>query len=379
MDALSDPRRFPDPDAAPSFAAALHSLAAKSLGAPTGREAEASDATIRGQLEDLVARGDGEALAGVLASAPTVAVYRHLWRSVSRLAGTGRDAGGGLAVTLFAIPIVVVVASTDSEPGVQLPGVVPDVSALVDALREHGALAANRAFGLANALVSASAIDIARLPALLASCLLADGHVPLALAPAPIDVTAGERAHLRFLVGSAVAAPGADLLRDASVGAWGMPLARSLITQLSVRGATVVALPRAPMSLPAAIAQGRAAQRDVSAQLFTSNALRALRASAGEPAAVISAHIAADAPGGGELRVSLSSAFDPRDAQGLRCPLHPGERVADVATMLVDLLHDCRVTDIRVLPGVHADRDPVTGGPLLFKPATIPPSADSRH
>ena len=204
MDALSDPRRFPDPEAAPSFAAALHALAANSLGASTGRDADANDATIRGRLEDLVALGDGEALADVLTFAPTLAVYRHLWRLVSRLAGTARDAGGGLAVTLFAIPVVVVVASTDSEPGVHLPGVVPDVSALVDVLREHGALAANRAFGLANALVSANAIDIVRLPALLASCLLAEGHVPLALAPAPIDVTAGERAHLRFLVGSAV-------------------------------------------------------------------------------------------------------------------------------------------------------------------------------
>jgi hypothetical protein len=40
--------------------------------------------------------------------------------------------------------------------------------------------------------------------------------------------------------------------------------------------------------------------------------------------------------------------------------------------MLMDLLRDCRVADVRVLPGVHADRDPVTGGPLLFK-ATGPP------
>jgi hypothetical protein len=35
--------------------------------------------------------------------------------------------------------------------------------------------------------------------------------------------------------------------------------------------------------------------------------------------------------------------------------------------MLVTLLRDCRITDVRVLPGVHGDRDPVTGLPLLFK------------
>jgi hypothetical protein len=152
------------------------------------------------------------------------------------------------------------------------------------------------------------------------------------------------------------------------------PFALSLGRQLAVPGASVLALPRPPQPLPAALASGRAAQRDVSAQLFASNAVRQLRASVGEPAAVISSHRTSDAPGGGELRLSLSSPFEPRDAQGFRCPVYPWERVVDVGTMLVELLHDCRVTDIRAVAGVHADRDAVTGGPLLFKPETIPPS-----
>jgi hypothetical protein len=88
----------------------------------------------------------------------------------------------------------------------------------------------------------------------------------------------------------------------------------------------------------------------------------------GEPSAVISAHVAANAPSGGELRLSLSSPFDPRRAEGFRCPLYPSDRVEDVAQMLIDLLHDCRVTDIAVKAGVHADRDPQTDLVLLFKP-----------
>ena len=32
----------------------------------------------------------------------------------------------------------------------------------------------------------------------------------------------------------------------------------------------------------------------------------------------------------------------------------------------------CRVSDIRVLAGIHADRDAATNIPLLFKPETIP-------
>ena len=122
------------------------------------------------------------------------------------------------------------------------------------------------------------------------------------------------------------------------------------------------------------MAQGRAAQREVSAQIFASNAIRKLRGTVGEPTAVISAHRASGAPGGGELRLSLSSPFEPRAAEGFRCPLYPLDRVGDVVSMLVDLMRDCRVTDIRTLAGVHADRDAGTGLPLLFKPDTIPAS-----
>lgn len=382
MNELPDPRRYAQPDAAEPEAAALHALAARSLAAATAQASDVLDDAITSTLDAMLVRGDGAALAAVLDSAPTLAVYRHVWRSLSRLASWARHASDGLAVTLFAIPVVIVAAAPGGTgTSTRLPGVVPDVDALVAVLREHGALSGNRSFALGNAFVTADAIDVANLPALLASRKLADGtgFAPLALPPAPVDATAGERAHVRFLVGSALAAASVDLLAGGSVGRWGMPLAKSLISQLSAPATSVVALPRAAMSLPAAVAQGRAAQREVSAQLFASNALRELRASVGEPVAVISAHEAPDAPGGGELRLSLSSPLSPRDAQGFRCPLYPGDSVADVATMVVDLLRDCRVADVRILAGVHPDRDPLTGGRLLFKPDTIPAAARWVH
>jgi hypothetical protein len=244
-------------------------------------------------------------------------------------------------------------------------------------LQDHGALGGNRTFALADALVCAAAIDIARLPDLLAWQHLPSAQVPAlparALAPAPITCVAGrEGVHLRFLVGSAVATPGADLFADVRSGAWGLPLARELSRQLAVPGASVLALPRAPGRPLPAVWQGRVAQREVGAQIFASNALRRFRAAVGEPIAVISAHRASDAPLGGELRLSLSSPFEPGDAEGFRCPLHPLDRVTDVVTMLTGLLADCRVTDVRVLAGMHPDRNPEGGGRLLFKPETIP-------
>src|SRR6185295_5098481 len=114
-----------------------------------------------------------------------------------------------------------------------------------------------------------------------------------------------------------------------------------LSRQLKSGAASVLALPRAPQRPLRAVWQGRVAHREVGAQVFASSAIRKLRASTGEPSAVISAHRAPDALHGGELRLSLSSPFEARDAEGFRCPLYPQDRVADVVAMLLDLLQDC--------------------------------------
>jgi hypothetical protein len=237
-------------------------------------------------------------------------------------------------------------------------------------LREHRALGGSETFALAPPLVTSDAFDLARLPQLLAwQRQAADGGVDhLDLHPTPIATKVGqEGVHLRFLAGVALAAPRADLLRETESAAGAMALAQELAHQLAGPGYSVLALPRAPQAPLAALQQGRAAQRDIGAQLFASNAIRRLRASVGEPSAVISAHRCVSAPGGGELRLSLSSPFDPRRAEGFRCPLFAGDRAVDVARMLADLMRDCRVTDVQALPGVHADRDSATGLTLLFK------------
>jgi hypothetical protein len=366
---IDDPRTFPNPAAAPVAAARLHGLASESQAVATSQEATAIDAEIRRSLAALLVPGRGEDLAAVFATAPSIAAYRHLWR---QLAECERSPGttGTLNVTVFAFPVIVVAGlESGSDSQATLPCVLHDVTALVDILREHRALAGNQSFALANVLVSASAIDLAQLPDLLARRALTEDaapvHVPV---PAPIALRGGpETVHLRFLVGSALAAPGADLLGDAEVGTWGMPLAHALGRQLAAPGTSLLALPRAPQSLLHAVWLGRAAQREVGVQIFAANAIRKLRAAVGEPTAVISAHRAKGAVNGGELRLSLSSPFDPGEAEGFRCPLYPQENVADVVAMLTGFLTECRVTDVRIVPGVHADRDSLTGLPLLFK------------
>jgi hypothetical protein len=381
---VADPRIFPDADAASPAQSRIYALATQALDAPTRQGAETAERAIREALAHMLA-ADGDALAALFGCAPSVPVVRHLWRLLD---GVWRDEiskeNADIALALFVLPLVIVIGREGLET-TSHPAIVHDPSVLAGILREHGALGSSESFVLAPSLVAAEALDFARLPELFAWQRVPDvmdaGHRTASheLEPAPIEAPVpGESVHLRFLVGSMVARRGVDVFARPEVGPWGIPLTKALSRELALPGASVLVLPRAPQRPLPAVAAGRAAQREVSAQLFASNAIRKLRAAAGEPAAVISAHRAPDAIGGGELRLSLSSPFAPRDAEGFRCPLYALDRVVDVATMLVDLLNDCRVTDVRVVAGVHADRDPATGRTLLFKPDTTP-GAEALH
>ena len=369
---IADPRLPVAPNAA--ACAPLVDLAAESLAAPTASRAAQIDGALAHALAERLASGQALLLADTLAAAPSVAIARVLWRRlIDAWALASRPAAGeGVSAALFALPLVIVVGSpgaADGRPTPRCSARLGDTDRLAAILREHRALGGSQTFALASALVAADAIEVARLSALLAWQKLEGAAVAHDLPPAPIEVApGGQSVHLRFLLGSALVAADGDALAASDSCGWAMPFAQELARQLALPELSVLALPRPPQSPPSALQQGRAAQREVGAQLFASNAIRTLRAQVGEPVAVISAHRAAAAPGGGELRLSLSSPFDPRQAEGFRCPLFPTDRAGDVATMLVDLLHDCRVADVRILPGVHADRDPQTGLTLLFKP-----------
>jgi len=367
---MDDPRRFPPLDDAPPAYARLFALAAQSQGASTGQHADACDAELAAAIDAMLRPGADGSLAALFDAAPSAAVYRHLWRILAQRERAGAFDSARL-VRVFALPVIVVAGAERADSaGTVLPCVLGDASALAGILRDKGALAGNRTIAFANTLVAADVFDFDRLPQLLA---IAPSE---AIAPSPIVVSGtSETVHLRFLVGTALAAAGADLFRDRNAAAWGTPFAQALSGELAAPGISVLALPRAPLPLVEAAWQGRLAQREVGAQIFASNAIRALRAATGEPSAVISMHASEADTRGGEVRLSLSSPFDPRSAEGFRCPLAPLDSVEDVVAMLLALLADCRVVDVRRKPGVHPDRDAATGLPLLFKAEGAPPAA----
>lgn len=366
---VPDPRLYPE-RIDPAFALQL-GRAAASLESASVNGAETNDAALAQDMVRALRTGDADWLSRLLTAAPSAPIARHLWRCLlTAWDDASAHDGEGLSATLFALPIVLVTGRESGSESATLSDAFPDIARLRDILIEHAALGGNAGFAISAALVGADAIEVSRLAELLTWTRLGDEHAPSlrALEGSAIRVAGGDPAvHLRFLIGSALAARGAVLAADSRIGAWGIPLARELARQLAQPGISVLALPRVPQAPLLALREGRAAQREVGAQLFAGSAIRHLRASVGEPAAVISAHRCPDAPGGGELRLSLSSAFDPRQAEGFRCPLFPGERVSDVAAMLAALLQDCRVSEVHVLPTVYPDRDVNTGFRLLFR------------
>ncbi|MDQ6621433.1 MAG: hypothetical protein M3Z31_17365 [Pseudomonadota bacterium] len=373
---FSDPRTFGDRTPPPN-AAQWYELAGASLEAEHAMHRDVAEADLRRSLaEALVA--SASSVQAAIESAPSPYIARHLWRAVDAMWREAPDAHD-VGVTPFALPVVIVAGAPASAAGASLSGMLREPQRVVDVLRSGAALHSNQTFAVHDAMVSPSALAIAAWPAwqpMRSAGLSLDAAARTLFAPARIEVAPGsEAAHLRFIIGSAVAPRHIDVLASRSVGTWGRPLAIELTRQLAEPDMSLLALPRAPHQPFSAHLEGILAQREVSAQLFASNAVRRLRSSTGEPTAVISSHRCAAAAGGGELRLSLSSPFETRDAEGFRCPILAIEPVTAPLRMLLDLLQDCRITDVRLLAGVHPDRIPGSTAPLMFKPETIPEGA----
>ena len=164
---------------------------------------------------------------------------------------------------------------------------------------------------------------------------------------------AGEKVHLRFLIGAGVVgtSEASFIETGANIGAWGMQLGRVVAAQLAHPGVEILAMPRPPLDLLRATYAGQTAALEAALNLSVSNAVRRFRSAAGEPVVVLSAH---DEP---EIRLSLSSLFDEGAIAGFRWPLHPLDDIAAIVRVMMTLLGDCRVDDVRLVAEVLPSRD----------------------
>ena len=367
---LPDPRAFPIYEGNPVNP--LIELALASLAAELGVIQEKRDTELREHMAALLNANNTIEISDALTRAPSLAVQRHVTRV---LAGAHVEAGrargdAALPTTVFAMPVVIVAANPTA---VNIPGALPNIDAFIALMKAHGALRGNQTFALSNALAASSSFALEKLPASL-DWWASNADTPVRIERAAMAVPENqESVFLRFLIGSALAGPGVDLLTENDTGKWGMPFTQTFATQLGGGTLSMLALPRPPRSPLAALFQGRAAQREVSMQLFATNAIRKFRGSVGEPEAVISAHRTAN---GGEVRLSLSNPFDEKGAEGFRAELHATDRAQDVAVAMQDLLRECNVASVTVLADVFPDLDSATKLPVLFRADALEGAAD---
>ena len=383
MSSIADPRVFPLTSTTPSKRVRdWHALAAESVAATGVSQRAAADDAMGQAFAVAFADGDIDLVRSALDASRSAAEYRQLWRAAiagwrGRTSLAMESSGADVVAHGFSVPVVIVAASDDD---IVLPMTLSQPQAIVDAMQQHGALGGNRNFGLGSVLGGERSVGLdgaARwpLPAAIADSAAFIDSIPAS----PVHVVGGrESAHLRWLVGSAIAGSATDLFVERQSGKWGLKAAEAMSPQLSRSKAQVLALPGAPGDILSAWQSGVIAHREVALQLYASSALRNFRATYGEPGAVISAHRTDP----GELRIGLSSPFaEPRPGQseGFRCPLFPFERIDDVLKTITDLLEECRVTDVTVLGGIHPDREAQTGLPLVFRSDSLPPVATQNN
>ncbi|MFC4161583.1 hypothetical protein [Chitinimonas lacunae] len=338
MSHLPDPRRYPRVDARDSLIRlAMSLLTERDLGALVRKEAD-----LDAELSRLLGAGDDAAIGEALGKVPSQEVYLclndRLRQAVER---PPVDAAGHNV--LFALPLVLVAGS---RAPLSLPGRLPDPTAVLALLREHGIIHPEAEVELLAQLPTESQLAGIR-PSELARWRDAPTATLPDFAEQPLQIN-GETVLLRFIVGvarqPAQAAPAVQL--GITPGPWGLALTRLLSEQWKHDNLTLFPLPRAPLPWLPARHDGRSARLHIQFEIYASNILRKLRQGGEQPVAVLSAH------DNDELHVTLGAASNGEVWEGFVWPLTPLDRVEGIVAAMVELLRECRLDRIEILPEV---------------------------
>ena len=178
---------------------------------------------------------------------------------------------------MFAIPLVIVAANGSP---VTVPGALPDSNEFVALMKTGGALRANQTFALSNALVSPAAFALDKLPSTLAWWSLTP--VP-GRRRAGADAGAGQSGERvpALSGGHCAGRTGRGFAHRARYRQMGHAVHPAFAKQLGGWRPVIAGHAAAAETPLAALYQGRAAQREVSLQLFATNAIRKFRSGVG--------------------------------------------------------------------------------------------------
>ncbi|MDN0073977.1 hypothetical protein QU481_03595 [Crenobacter sp. SG2303] len=301
-------------------------------------------------------------LSVALAMLPSQEAYRTLWQALREVVECNPN---GPTALPFALPLVLVAGSRQKTT---LAGELSNIDEINALLREHGVFAAGCDASLGAKLIhpdTLAGINSSRL------YYLAQDGAGLArtldqLPAAPVELN-GEGVFLRYLVGQVTVAEGAEppVRFGSAVNSWGLPVMKLLNAALDQDGVTLFPIARAPQPVMQAMVAGGMARQDVALEVFASAQIRALRELGKEPVAIASAHE------NGELRFTVSTPGDERNWKGFVWPLSPLDSVERIVANFRELMADCQVNDVRLLPEVAADKEGDI--PLFFTADDLPP------
>lgn len=332
------------------------------------RAASADDAALWredlcAQIGALAERADMLMLSVALAMAPSQAVYRTLWQALCEV--TSR--APGRHVLVFALPVVLVAGAAGKAA---LPAALADEAGLNALLREHGVFTPGAEAFVSGALVHPDDLSALSAPVLYKTAREAATALSAlpGLAGRGIEIDR-DGVFLRYLVGAAVQEEGrpAPVRLGGEVGSWGLPMMKFLGGQLKAEGVTLFPIARPPLPVLPAMVEGGKVRQSVALQVFASSQIRRLRDAQARPVAVLAAHE------GGEIRLTIASEGGEGAHEGFVWSLSPLDAVAEVERMACELLAECQVDDVRVVPAVQPAT--LADGRAFLAPADVTPAA----
>lgn len=310
---------------------------------------------MKDSMAEMLQRNELLSISVALAMVPSQDTYKIVWDA---LRAAVEQAEGPHAV-VFAVPLILVAGSKNTAT---LSAAIDDVQGLNALFTQHGVFSAEGQVALAGQLVHPDVVvglDSGKLYQLTRGLQSVSEADLLNTAGAAVTVKE-EGVFLRYLLGVAIKEPGKPdpVKLGGAVGAWGMPLMKFLGEQLKQDGVTLFPIARPPMPVMQAMVAGNFARFEVALQVFASTQIRRLRELDKEPVAVLSAHA------NGELHITVSAEADERNWEAFVWPLAGLDSVELIESNFRQLMSECHVREVHVLPSVYPDVK--EGLPLFF-------------
>ena len=301
----------------------------------SGNARDEQEQHVRFLIEQALAVGDDKVLGIALSLLPSAALAARFWKWLAATTVARPQS----RVWPLAVPLVVVAAAGVRQT---VPGELNEVSSLIDLWRDCGLFPRQANIWLSNRLVSLAemqTVSPATLYGWTGMPLSAGDGWPQLPAAAPLQVQQ-EGAWLRFIPGLLLSAEAPAWNTDLRL--WGRQAANWATTALARDGVNLLAMPRAPQAVLAALDDGRDAQHAVALQLFVGNALRELREQGHGPAAQLSMHT------DHQLQLRIAAADAPAQQFSYRRSVNAFDDLGIIEADIVKLLHECGVESIAI-------------------------------